>query len=74
MCIRDSTEGSGHHEPNTVSYDADNSLTIEQLKSDFTAMAKSVAKNGGFYTSRYEIGENETFEGVTNNAVKVRCV
>ena len=51
------TEGSGHHEPNTVSYDADNSLTIEQLKSDFTAMAKSVAKNGGFYISRYEVGE-----------------
>ena len=45
-----------YHEPNTLSYDADKSLTIDQLKSDFTAMAKSVAKNGGFYISRYEIG------------------
>ena len=48
---------SSYHEPNTVSYDADNSLTNDQLKSDFTAMAKSVAKNGGFYISRYEVGE-----------------
>ena len=52
------TEGSGYHEPNTVSDDASNSLTINQLKNDFTAMAKSVAKNGGFYISRYEVGAN----------------
>ena len=51
------TAGSGYHEPNTVSSDASNGLTLSQLKSDFTAMAKSVAKNGGFYISRYEIGE-----------------
>ena len=49
---------SSYHEPNTVSYDASNGLTIDQLKSDFTAMAKSVAKNGGFYISRYEVGAN----------------
>ena len=30
---------------------------LTQLQSDFTAMAKSVAKNGGFYISRYEVGE-----------------
>ena len=47
-----------YHEPNTISSDASNNLTIDQLKSDFTAMAKSVAKNCGFYISRYEIGEN----------------
>ena len=51
-------DSNGYHEPNTVSNDASNSLTIEQLKSDFTAMAKSVAKNGGFYISRYEVGAN----------------
>ena len=51
------TEGSGYHEPNTVSSDASNNLGIDQLKNDFTAMAKSVAKNGGFYISRYEVGE-----------------
>ena len=50
------TAGSNYHEPNTVSYDADNSLTNDQLKNDFIVMAKSVAKNGGFYISRYEIG------------------
>lgn len=49
---------SSYHEPNTVSSDASNNITIDQLKSDFTAIAKSVAKNGGFYISRYEIGEN----------------
>ena len=52
------TAGSGYHEPNTVSYDADNDLTIDQLKSDFTVMAKSVAKYEGFYISRYEVGAN----------------
>lgn len=46
-----------YHEPNTVSSDASNNVTIDQLKSDFTVMAKSVAKNGGFYISRYEVGE-----------------
>ena len=57
---RDQTyaEGSIYHEPNTVSSDASNSLTIDQLKSDFTAMAKSVARNGGFYISRYEVEAN----------------
>ena len=46
------------HEPNTVSSDASNGLELSQLESDFTAMAKSVAKNGGFYISRYEVGAN----------------
>ena len=56
---RDQTyDESSYHEPNTVSSDASNSLTIDELKSDFTAMAKSVAKNGGFYISRYEVGAN----------------
>src|SRR5699024_10803042 len=40
-----------------VSDDVSNNLGIDQLKSDFTVMAKSVAKNGGFYISRYEVGE-----------------
>ena len=31
---------------------------LTQLKNDFTVMAKSVAKNGGFYISRYEVGAN----------------
>ena len=47
-----------YHEPNTVSDDTSNNLTIDQLKADFTAMAKSVVKNGGFYISRYEVGAN----------------
>ena len=49
---------SSWHESNTVSADADNGLELSQLESDFTTMAKSVAKNGGFYISRYEVGEN----------------
>ena len=47
----------GYHEPNTVSDDVSNNLGIDQLKNDFIVMAKSVAKNGGFYISRYEVGE-----------------
>ena len=31
---------------------------LVQLKSDFSEMATSVAKNGGFYISRYEVGAN----------------
>ena len=49
---------SSYHEPNTVSSDSSNGLTLSQLKSDFTAMATSVEKNGGFYISRYEVGAN----------------
>lgn len=49
---------SSWHEPNTVSADSDNGLELSQLESDFTTMAKSVAKNGGFYISRYEVGVN----------------
>ena len=56
---RDQTyDTSSYHEPNNVDSDASNNVTIAQLKSDFTAMAKSVAKNGGFYISRYEVGAN----------------
>ena len=44
-----------YHEPNSISSDASNNLTMDQLKSNFTAMAKSVVKNGGFYISRYEV-------------------
>ena len=56
---RDQTyDESSYHEPDTAAYDAGNSITIDQLKSDFTTMAKSVAKNGGFYISRYEVGAN----------------
>ena len=51
------TAGRGYHEPNTVNSDSSNNVTIDQLKSDFTVMAKSIAKNGGFYISRYEVGE-----------------
>lgn len=41
-------------------------LFLEQLKSDFRIMATSVAKNKGFYISRYEIGENgESKKGQT---------
>ena len=45
-----------YREPSTISSDEDNSLGLEQLKNDFTVMAKSVAKNGGFYIGRYEVG------------------
>ena len=49
---------SGFHEPVIVSSDVDYSLNIDQLESDFTTMVKSVAKNKGFYVSRYELGTN----------------
>ena len=53
---------SSFHEPSiassATSYDESNGLTVAQFKSDFIAMATSVAKIGGFYISRYEIGEN----------------
>ena len=58
--IRDQTytEDSDCREPYTVSSDASNGLELSQLESDFTTMAKSVAKNGGFFISRYEVGAN----------------
>ncbi len=63
---------SGYHEPDIISL-SDNDensdcLSIagissasqlkEQLQDDFNIMANSVANYGGFYVSRYEIGEN----------------
>ncbi len=47
-----------YYEPGVLSSDPNNNLDIEQLKSDFILMATSVAKNKGFYISRYEVGEN----------------
>ena len=56
---RDQTYNTSNYcEPAVVSSDSNYSVTINQLKQDFTAMATSVAKNGGFYISRYEVGEN----------------
>ena len=63
---------SSDHEPNIVSYcDKDSNTSyltaagvstanelLTQLTNDFTAMATSVAKYGGFYVSRYEAGAN----------------
>ena len=48
----------GYNEPSVMEGDLNYGITITQLKQDFTVMAKSVAKNGGFYISRYEIGIN----------------
>ena len=45
------------------SYEAIEEKWNNLLKSEFTVMAKSVARYGGFYISRYEIGR-ETVEGV----------
>ena len=48
-----------YHEPAILTDDASNSsITIEQLKDEFKIMATSVAKNGGFYISRYEVGRD----------------
>ena len=63
---------SGYHEPDIISI-SDNdgnsdylsiagvssaSQLLKQLQNDFNIMATSVANYGGFYVSRYEIGEN----------------
>ncbi len=56
--VRDQTyDENGYHEPDTVNADSSNSLELTQLQNEFKLMATSVARYGGFYISRYEIGE-----------------
>ena len=55
---RNQTYNDNNREPSLTNSDTDNNLEIEQLKSDFITMATNVAKNGGFYISRYEVGKN----------------
>ena len=58
------SEDRGINEPASVTGDEDTLLA--EMQNDFNNMAKSVAKYGGFYISRYEIGENaESKKGQT---------
>ena len=41
-------------EPDVVSYDSSNGVSIETLKSEFNTMVEKVAINGGFWVGRYE--------------------
>ncbi len=69
-------QNSGLREPDVVlglegiNYDANykNILTKEQIENEFKEMALSVAKYGGFYISRYEMGLGENSNPVSKNA------
>ena len=51
-------DDSYYREPAIVVGDENNGIDTNQMDSDFIAMATSVAKNKGFYISRYEVGKN----------------
>ena len=53
MSIADAT---GYREPDVVTGDSSNSVTISQLETEFNNMIASVEKYGGFYIGRYETG------------------
>ena len=50
------TSATSHREPDVVSTDSSNSITLSQLESEFNSMIESVEKYGGFYIGRYETG------------------
>jgi len=66
----DSTNGKKYMEIAGIE-DKTTQTFMNEMISDFTIMATSVAKNGGFYVSRYEIGTNGSSkrgQNVLNNS------
>ena len=64
------TKNSGLREPDLVTdYDTDSNLEIvKNIENEFKEMSLSVAKYGGFYVSRYEMGLTEDNKPVSKNA------
>ena len=64
------TKDSGIREPDLVTdYDKDDNLNIVlNIENEFKEMALSVAKYGGFYVSRYEMGLTTDNKPVSKNA------
>ena len=64
------TPNSGIREPDIVTnYDTGDNLTIvSNIENEFKEMALSVAKYGGFYVSRYEMGLTADNKPVSKNA------
>ena len=64
------TKDSGIREPDLVTnYDKDDNLNIvSNIEDEFKEMALSVAKYGGFYVSRYEMGLTSDNKPVSKNA------
>ena len=61
MTITDETD---YREPDAVSDDPSNSITLSQLESEFNSMINSVETYGGFYIGRYETGNLSQAEAV----------
>lgn len=68
---KDQTYESGTSEPSVVQGDSEQNIKLPELQNDFNEMAKSVAAYGGFYISRYEIGENGNSK--MNKAILTSC-
>ena len=58
------TNATGNCEPDVVSSDSSNSVTLTQLETEFNSMIASVEKYGGFYIGRYETGNLKEAEAV----------
>ena len=64
------TSEASYREPDIVSTDSSNSVTIAQLETEFNNMIVSVEKYGGFYIGRYETGNisQEKVSVIKNNS------
>ena len=58
------TNATGNCEPDVVSSDSSNSVTLTQLETEFNNMIASIEKYGGFYIGRYETGNLKEAEAV----------
>ena len=64
MSITDTSGFDSYREPDVVSSDSSNSVSISQLETEFNVMITSVEKYGGFYIGRYETGNLSQAEAV----------
>ena len=58
------TSATSYREPDVVSSDSSNSVTLTQLETEFNNMIASIEKYGGFYIGRYETGNLKEAEAV----------
>ena len=64
MTITTTSGNDSYREPDIVSDDSSNGVTLSQLETEFNAMITSVEKYGGFYIGRYETGNLSQAEAV----------
>ena len=69
-----SSTSPSYREPDVVSSDSSNGVSLETLKSEFNTMVEKVATNGGFWVGRYETSNmvNTSANDSTNKVTVIK--